>query len=62
MDRLETDIGWHREQLRLGKAALRDADHPDNPTRAIEVEALTSAILKLERTLAHLEQLKASHN
>lgn len=59
MRELEADIRWHHEQIRLAKAALRDADKPENSIRHIEVEALNSSILKLERTVRHLEELRA---
>lgn len=60
MRELEADIRWHHEQLRLAKGALRDADRAANPTRQIEVEALTASISKLERTVRHLEELRAA--
>lgn len=55
---LERDIVWHRQQIHLAGQALREADKPSNPTRAIEVEALLSTIARLERTLVDLEKLR----
>ena len=57
MQRLADDIAWHREQIRLARLALKEADQAANPTRAIEVEAITNSLDRLERTLAHLEEL-----
>lgn len=58
MSELEADIRWHDEQIRLAKAALRDADKPENPERQLETDLLTASILKLERTRRHLEELR----
>jgi hypothetical protein len=58
MHELEADIRWHEEQIRLAKAALRDADQLENPTRQLEVSLLASSIQKLERTMGHLEELR----
>lgn len=61
VSKLEADIRWHEEQLRLARAALRDADRPDNSTRNVEVEALKISIHKFEKTLEHLSQLRATN-
>jgi hypothetical protein len=56
---LLADIVWHQQQIKLIRKALADAVRsPDEPAKAIELEALQAALMRLERTLAHLEELQ----
>ena len=58
--KLADDIAWHQQQIRLISEALSAADRVDNPTREIEVEALSSSLTRFERTLAHLLELRVN--